>query len=568
VNTDPAVALNATFSPVYPPVGRLAMLSQSGALGLAILAYARRLNIGFSSFVSIGNKADVSGNDLIQYWAEDSRTDVILLYLESFGNPRKFGQLARRITRSKPIVALKSGRSNAGARAASSHTGALAATDTVVDGLFRQAGVIRTNTMEELFDVAVLLAHQPLPAGRRVAVLTNAGGPGILAADECEGRGLQLPPLSDQTVAELRSFLPAAASVANPVDMLASAPPEHFVRAMKALLRDGRVDSLIVIFIPPLITDPDEVAAAIVEGATSAGPKPVLATFMSARGAPDVLSNIPSYVFPEAAAAALATVTTYGEWRRRPLGTIPKFDDIKTEEIREVIGLGLGRGGGWLHPAEVERLFAACGIPLARSRNAASADEAVLAATEIGFPVVLKAVGPTILHKTEVGGVALSLKDAAGVIEACDRMIARLGVDLVSFVVQEMVPGGVEVVVGATVDPTFGPVVLYGSGGILIELLADVSCRIHPLTDIDVESMLEEVKGTVLLRGYRGTPPSDEAVLREVIHRVSSLLELAPEIQEMDLNPVEVLKQGVRAVDARVRVERLPEPRPSRRIAY
>ncbi len=260
LNTDPAVRLNATFSPVYPPRGSVAMSTQSGALGLAILDYARRLDIGISSFVSVGNKADVSGNDLMQYWAEDPDTKVILLYLESFGNPKKFAEIARRVGRTKPIVAVKAGRSRAGSRAAASHTGALATNDVVVDALFKQAGVIRTERLEEMFDVAVLLSHQPIPRGARVAILTNAGGPGILAADACEANGLELPPLSDTTRSELRSFLPAAASVNNPVDMLASAPPDHYRRALASLLRDESVDSVITIFIPPLVTDPDAVA--------------------------------------------------------------------------------------------------------------------------------------------------------------------------------------------------------------------------------------------------------------------------------------------------------------------
>ena len=260
INTDPAVRLNATFSPVPPIEGRVAFSTQSGALGLAILDYVRELNLGISTFVSVGNKADVSGNDLIQYWADDPRTDVILLYLESFGNPRRFGQIARRVALKKPIVAVKAGRSSAGARAASSHTGALAASDAVVDALFKQAGIIRTLTLEELFDVAALLAHQPLPAGPRVAVLSNAGGPAILAADACEANGLRLSSLSDVTVAELRRLLPAAASLGNPVDMLASATAEHYRQATELLLADDSVESLLVIFIPPLVTKPDEVA--------------------------------------------------------------------------------------------------------------------------------------------------------------------------------------------------------------------------------------------------------------------------------------------------------------------
>ena len=323
LNTDPAFQLNATFSPVYRPRGSVAMSTQSGALGLAILDYAKRLDIGISSFVSVGNKADVSGNDLIQYWAEDPKTSVILLYLESFGNPKKFSEIARRVGRSKPIVAVKAGRSTAGSRAAASHTGALASNDVVVDALFRQAGVIRTERLEEMFDVAALLSHQPIPRGARVAILTNAGGPGILAADACEANGLQLPLLSDATRSELRSFLPAAASVNNPVDMLASAPADHYRRALASILRDDSIDSVITIFIPPLVTEPDDVAAAIAAAVRGFPDKPVVGVFMRTAGAPASLAPIPSYAFPESAALALARVTNYGQWRSRPIVPAP-----------------------------------------------------------------------------------------------------------------------------------------------------------------------------------------------------------------------------------------------------
>jgi acetyl coenzyme A synthetase (ADP forming)-like protein len=568
INTDPAVALNATFSPVYPPEGRIAMSTQSGALGLAILDYARRLNLGISTFVSVGNKADVSSNDLIQYWADDPRTDVILLYLESFGNPRKFGRIAKRIARAKPIVVVKSGRSRAGARAASSHTGALASTDAVASALFRQAGIIRTDTFEELFDVANLLAHQPVPGGNRVAILTNAGGPGILAADACESHGLELPTLGDQTIADLRSFLPPTASVANPVDMIASASPEDFLRATRALLADEKVDSLIVIFIPPLVTDPEAVARSIVEGAKNAAGKPVLTNFMSAKGAPAILGSIPSYGFPESAASSLAKVTTYGEWRRRPVGTVPVFDDIDTEAAKATVSRVLAQGGGWLSPLEIGELFKAVRIPVAKSRLVTTLEDGLIAADKIGFPVALKATGPSIIHKSEVGGVALNLTDHEGVRKAYDRMAGQLGSDLTGVMIQEMIPSGVEVVVGATLDETFGPLVLYGSGGILVELLSDVAFRINPLTRSDVQEMLNEVKGTAVLRGYRGSPAADETALSELILRVSALLEICPQIHEMDANPVKVLEKGVIVVDARVRVDRLVEPPPTRRIAY
>lgn len=568
VNTDPAVALNATFTSVRPPEGRVAMSTQSGALGLAILGYARQLNIGFSTFVSVGNKADVSGNDLIQYWAEDPRTSVILLYLESFGNPRKFTQLARRIARDKPIVAVKSGRSAAGARAASSHTGALASSDRVVDALFRQAGIIRTDTLQELFDVATLLAHQPAPKGRRVAILTNAGGPGILAADACEAKGLELPALTEKTVAALKALLPPEASVANPVDMLASADAAQYERAMRLLLADDRVDSLVVIFIPPLESDAPAVAAAIQRGAEAASGKPVLATFLNAQGAPSTLAPVPCFPFPESAATALARVTRYGEWKLRPAGTIPRFPDLRSDQARAVVERALARGGGWLTPSEAQDLLSHAGIDMARSRLATGASEAMAAAKEIGFPVALKAVGPRILHKTEVGGVKLSLYSTHAVHRAYDELKERLRGDLQAVLVQQMIEGGAEMMVGTLQDPVFGPLVVYGSGGTMVELLSDVAFRIHPLTESDVDEMLLEVKGTALLRGFRGSRPSDERALRDVLLRLSALLDVCPEIQEMDVNPVKVLERGARAVDARVRVGP-PLPRAvSRRVMY
>jgi acetyl coenzyme A synthetase (ADP forming)-like protein len=567
VNTDPRFQLNATFGPIYPPEGKVALSSQSGALGLALLDYASKLNLGISTFVSAGNKADVSGNDLIQYWAEDPRTEVILLYLESFGNPVRFGRIARRVARSKPIVAVKSGRSQAGSRAASSHTGALAESDRVVDALLRQAGVIRTGTLEELFDVAMLLANQPVPAGRRVAILTNAGGPGILAADACEAQGLELPALSPKTAAALRDFLPAAASVGNPVDMLASAPAEHYRLAERILLADDAIDSLLVIFIPPLAANADEVASAILEGSAGSR-KPVLATFMSAKGAPPGLAPLPCYPFPESAVIALARAAAYGEWKRRPAGRVPALRDVDASRARAVIERALARGGGWLGPVETEELLTAFGIAAVPLRLARTAAEAAAAASGLGFPVAVKAVGPAILHKTEVGGVRLGLANEADVAAAARDLKKQLGDDLTDFLIQPMVPGGVEVIAGVTNDPTFGPLVLYGSGGTLVELMADVAFRLQPLTDADVDSMLDEVRGSALLRGYRGAPKLDESALKDLLLRLSLLVETCPEVREMDLNPVKVLPRGVRVLDARVRVERRRPAPPSRRIAY
>ena len=426
MNTDPDIRLNATFARRLPPVGNVAFASQSGALGLSIIEHVSRLHIGISNFVSVGNKADVSGNDLIQLWAADPRTKVILLYLESFGNPRTFGRLARRVAREKPIVAVKAGRSRAGARAASSHTGALATDDAVVDGLFRQAGIIRTRSVAELFDVASLLSRQPLPRGRRVAILTNAGGPGILAADACAAEGLELPGLTDATIATLRATLPAAASVANPVDMLAAAPAEHYRVAIKALLADERVDSLLVIHTPPFVTEPAEIASAIA-GAVAHSPKPVLTVFMTAGDTPACLAKVPCFPFPEPAVTALARVVEYGRWKAQPLSEVQELADVDRERTRMTIDAALSRGGGWLAPTEVQALMGAVRIPMARATFVTSADEAVLAARTIGLPVALKASGPSIVHKSDVGGVRLALASDEDVRSAYVELSARLG---------------------------------------------------------------------------------------------------------------------------------------------
>jgi len=573
LNTDPGVRLNATFSPVYPPVGGVAMSTQSGALGLAILDYARRLNLGISTFVSVGNKADVSSNDLIQYWADDPRTRVILLYLESFGNPQKFSQIARRVARVKPIVAVKSGRSAAGARAASSHTGALASSDAVVDALFEQAGVIRTNTLEELFDVATLLAHQPVPRGSRVAIVTNAGGPGILAADACEAQGLELPQLSDATVAELRSFLPAAASVGNPVDMIASASAESYGRALRAILRDDRVDSVLVIFIPPLVTHAEDVARAVRAAALTMPDKPVLGIFMSADGATGLLAPIPRFEFPEAAAVALARASSYGAWLRKPVELPPEFPDIDRAAARTIVDHALTRGGGWLTPDEAQRLATATGITVPRSMAVHTADEAAAAAAAIGGAVVLKAVGPTILHKTESGGVRVGLEGAQAVRDAWSEMATRLGTTdrggaMAGGLVQAMVRGGVEMLVGVTADPIFGPVLVCASGGILAELLHDADFRLHPLTGRDADEMIASLRGAALLKGHRGSAPADVAALKDTLLRVSALVTLCPEIQELDINPLSVLAAGAQALDIRVRVALMRAPASTRRVTY
>jgi acetate---CoA ligase (ADP-forming) len=566
LNTDPLVNMHGTFSSVYPPPGGIAMSSQSGALGLAILEHAKMLNLGFSTFISVGNKADVSGNDLVQYWAEDPNTDVMLLYLESFGNPKRFGEIARRVGKKKPIVAVKAGRSTAGARAASSHTGALATSDAIVDDLFRQSGVIRTQTLEELFDVAALLANQPLPLGRRVGIVTNAGGPGILASDACEANGLEIPQLSDETRAKLREYLPAAASVGNPIDMIASASADDYRRTLNILRDDENIDVILVIYIPVTATDAELVSAAIRECGADARGKTMLATFMSVHGTPNTLAPVPSFRFPERAVVALSRATRYAEWRRMPVGTVVEFEDFDLPELRAIVERKLARGGGWLDATETHAMLVAAGIPAARMEPAGNVYEAVAASMRVGFPVALKAEGP--LHKTEAGGVKLGLQDEREVREAYLEMAGRLGEEMTGAVVQQMIGGGVEVMVGAVADPMFGHLVVYGAGGTLVELLSDVAFRIHPLTDADVDDMLREVRWSKLLDGFRGTPACDVAALKDVLIRLSALLTVCPEIRELDMNPVKVSAAGAAAVDARIRVETVVPVPPTRRITY
>jgi acetyl coenzyme A synthetase (ADP forming)-like protein len=563
VNTDPAIRLDATFAPTMPARGNIGFLSQSGALGLAILESAQKLGLGISTFLSVGNKADVSGNDLLQYWEADTATDVILLYLESFGNVRKFSRLARRISRSKPIVAVKSGRSSAGARAASSHTGALlAASDSAVDALFRQAGVIRTNTLEELFDVATLLANQPLPTGRRVGILTNAGGPAILATDACEANGLEIAPLAPETQQRLREFLPAQASTTNPVDMIASAPAEAFRRAIEIMSADANVDALIVIFVPPLVTRSEDVAEAIMQGAQSlARPLPVLTVFMSAKGVPEQLRRdglrIPSFPFPESAAIALARAAGYAEWRRRPPSPFVSPDGIDHAAACGLIDAAAARGDEWLSAADTSRLLRAYGLPIARQGFASNADAAVALAAAFGGAVVLKAVAPGLVHKSDIGAVRVGLAGESAIRLAASEIesaVTRAHRPLQGYLVQQMAPPGLEMIVGAALDANFGPVLACGTGGVNVELLNDVAVRLAPVTRADISEMLRSLKMFPLLNGYRGSPRLDSQALEDAILRVNSLVEAHPRVAELDLNPIIVSEHGAMIVDARIRL--------------
>ena len=565
LNTGPEVRMNATFASRMPPAGRLAFSSQSGALGIAVMDRARALGLGLSSFASVGNKADISGNDLIQYWEQDDGTDVILLYLESFGNPRKFARIARRTSLSKPIVAVKSGRSEAGARAAASHTGSMVAGDVAVDALFRQAGVIRTETLEELFDVASLLAYQPLPQGKRVAILTNAGGLGILCADACEAGGLVVQELSAETKGELAGFLAAEASVHNPVDMIASASAEQYGRALKLLIDDGEVDAVIVIFIPPLLTRAEDVAEALVEAAQGSN-KTVMSCFLGVQGVHERLSKgdcvIPSHSFPESAAQALARVAHYASWRFGDKGEVPElFAEGHSDRLALAAGL-LAGGPRWLEPDDVSRLLRCYGIPSVESRTVSSIDEVAAAAADIGKPVVLKIVSSKILHKTDVGGVRVGLDSPDEAASAAREMAQSLEKKRVldqveGWLVQEMATReGQEMFVGMSLDPSFGPLLACGLGGTMVELIRDVSVRITPLTDRDAHEMLTSLKAWPLFEGYRGQAPLDAAALEELLLRLSVMVEELPHLAEIDLNPVLVFEKGTGCVvlDARIRI--------------
>jgi acetate---CoA ligase (ADP-forming) len=579
LNTEPAVRMDATFAPPYPPAGSVAFSSQSGALGLAILEYASQLNVGISHFISVGNKADVSGNDLLEYWEHDPGTRVILLYLESFGNPRRFLEVARRVARRKPIVAVKSGRTRAGMRAASSHTGSLAGADTAVSALCLQSGVIRTDTLEELFDVAMLLNSQPVPRGHRVAVLTNAGGPGIMASDALESRGLEVPSLADSTVNALHAFLPPEASTRNPVDMIASATPGNYEKAVRLLLEDPNVDALLVVYVPPTPTGANDVARAIVRAneavkterrARGETLKTVLSCFMGTHGVPEGLrslqeAHVPSYVFPESAAIALAHAVGYGRWLGTPAGRAPEFADIDHAGAAAIVAPAARRAGPgeavWLETDEVMRLLAAYGVRMPGAGRASSADEAARAARALGFPVALKLVSERITHKTDVGGVVLGLRDETAVRDAfatIERNLEQRGqrAEMEGVLVQPMVEGGIEVIVGITRDPAFGPLVMFGLGGVQVELLKDVVFRVTPLTDLDAHQMVRGVRGARLLDGYRGAPPGDAPALEEVLLRLSQLAGDHPAIVEMDLNPLRVMEpgSGCIALDARIAV--------------
>jgi acetyltransferase len=559
INTERDVCLNATFAATAPPPGNIGMISQSGALGEAILADAAESGLGVAMFVSMGNKADISSNDLLEYWEDNDDVQAILMYLESFGNPRKFTAIARRVTRKKPIITVKAGRTAAGARAASSHTGSIVGQDVATDSLLEQCGVLRVSSMAEMFVQAQALVQQPVPQGDRVAIVTNAGGPGILCTDACIGRGLDLTEFRESTRRALKRALPVEASVANPVDMIASADASRYRAVLARVKKDPGVDAIIAIFVSPIMIDAFEIAKAIADSAD--GSKPILSVFMGKQRSDEGVEElrrrrIPVYRFPEEAASAMAAMMRYRKLRDAEQGREVRFD-VDRRGARAVIAAARSAGRTALTPDETTRLFAAYGFPMAPSKSVSSPAEAIAAAQELGYPVVLKISSTKILHKTDVGGVKVDLRHADEVGAAFRDLRSRLqehdpGLRVS---VQKMVSRGREVILGMTQDAQFGPVLMFGLGGVFVETLRDVSVCIHPLTDVTARSMHENLKGRALLTGSRGAKSVDLRFLEECLLRLSQLVgDFEEELEELDINPLILTEKREQSlvVDARV----------------
>ncbi len=571
LNTDPAIRLNGSFAATQPQRGKAAFASQSGALGEVVLATAESVGLGISQFVSLGNKADVSGNDLLSWWATDPQTQLIMLYLESFGNPRRFASLARQVTREhgKPILAVKSGRTLQGARAASSHTGSLAESDQAASSLLANCGVIRCNTVRQLFDLGLGFANQPPPLGDRVAVLTNAGGPGIMATDACVHAGLQMAEPTEETVAAMAALLPPEASVHVPVDMIASATADQYRGCTAALLADPGVDALLVLSVSPVVTDPTAVAQGIVAGiedglARVSQKKPVLACIMG-RGKDErgmaVLrdAGVPNYPFPEGAVRTLAAMASFERWRSLEPGR-PVNYDVDRPRAQAVIDRTRRADRQWLASSDATELLAAYGIDTAASRAVDTPEQAIAFAEEVGFPVVLKLDVAEVVHKSDVGGVKVDLRSAGeikGAFWDLKESLAQQGIDSIKYLVQKMVSGGRETIIGAVQDAHVGHLIMFGLGGVFVELMRDVAFRVHPITDADAERVIRQIKGWPLLAGHRGSEPVDVARLEEALLRVSQLIGDFPEIAEMELNPFVAQPTGKpsMAVDARVRLD-------------
>ena len=555
LNTDPSVRMQATFAAITPPAGALAVASQSGAVGITILDHAARTGVGLSCFVSLGNKADVSGNDLLSYWYDDPATRAVALYLESLGNPRRFARIARAIGRRKPVLVVKSGRTAAGSRAGASHTAAAAAPDATVDALFAQAGIIRCDGLGDLLDAARLLVDQPLATGPRLGIIGNAGGVNVLATDDADAAGLKVPELPTALRTRLAELAPAAATVANPIDLGAAATPAAVAGTIRTVADSGAVDAILVAFAATLANDVPGILSAIADAADAVD-LPVAVVLLGVGSPPTSLGGrrAPVYPLPERAVAALGQAARYAAWRTTALGTRPELADVDEQAARELVATALDSGGGWQPAAVATRLLQHYGIPTAAGLVVSTVDAAAAAATGLGFPVVLKAADPNLVHKSDIGAVHLNLTSESAVRDAYAAVADALGVQAPPVLVQRQLPTGVELVAGIVHDPLFGSLVMLGLGGVHTDLFADRSLRLLPLTDTDAAAMWHGLRAARLLTGYRGAPAVDTAAIEELVLRLGRLAEDHPEVAELDLNPIIAGPDGVVAVDVKLRL--------------
>ena len=564
VNTDPAVRLDACFAESLPVRGDIGFVSQSGALGGGILNILKDLNLGFAQFISIGNQADVNADSAIEYWENVDDVRQILLYMESIADPKKFRKLATSTTKKKPILALKAGRSAAGASAASSHTGSLAGADKAADALLKQSGVIREFTLQNLFNTAKVFSHCPIPKGDRVAIVTNSGGPGIMATDTVVECGMQMAELSEATKEKLRSFLPAAASVKNPVDMIASAPLDHYQQTLETVLSDDGVDMVIVIYLPFLGLKDIDVAKAIMEIKARHPNKPIVGVFMTKNEffakLSDMEVNVPFFMFAEEAVMGLNRLNQQRKWIERPV-TAPMRFDVDTEKAANIFSNAAAENREQLTTGESLQVLSAYGIRVCKDGEAKNAVEAVALAEEIGFPVVMKLNSKKISHKTDVGGVRVGIKDDEQLRAEYADLVAKLEAKglmdgFEGVIVQEMVKSDREMVCGCAKDPQYGPMMMFGLGGVFVEVMKDVTFRLAPLTPEDAKDMITSVKAYKLLQGARGAIPAEIDKVEETLMRLSQLVEDYPSIEELDINPLMISDKNGEpiAVDGRIKV--------------
>jgi acetyl coenzyme A synthetase (ADP forming)-like protein len=564
VNTHPEVRLDGCFAETLPERGHIAFVSQSGALGGGILNILKDLNLGFSQFISIGNQADVNAETAMEYWENDEDVDQILLYMESIANPANFRKLATRISKKKPVLALKAGRSAAGASAASSHTGSLAGADKAANALLAQSGVIREYSLKNLFSTAKVFANCPIPKGNRVAIITNSGGPGIMATDAICENGMQMAPITEETKAKLRSFLPAAASVKNPIDMIASAPIEHYTQTLETVIADENVDMIMVIYLPFLGLKDIDVAKALMEIKAKNPQKPIIGVFMTTSNFFTTISemdvNMPFFMYAEEAAEGFLRLDQQRKWIERPEGSIPTYS-VDYDKAKSIIAQSINEGRDQLTTRESIDVLDAYGIRVCKSGFATTEDEAVAIANSIDYPVVMKMTSKTTSHKTDVGGVRVNIQSEAQLRAEYQDLIAKLTerglIDgLEGVIIQEMVKGNREMVCGIATDPQYGPMMMFGLGGVFIEVMKDVTFRIAPLTDIDAKEMIKSVKAYKLLEGARGTKPAQMEQIEETLLRLSQLVNDFKFIDELDINPLlisEKTGEGI-AVDGRIKV--------------